>query len=271
MMLGGFDGLHFGHKKLLSVAKSFSLPVGIMTITGGKAEENIFTVEERRQIFSKADIDFVLELPFAEIKDLTPDAFSTMLVKEFASKRFVCGEDFRFGKMAGGTPETLKQATHVPVEVVDLEKIDGEKVSTYTIKQALRVGDIAKANRLLDSHFFIMGEVIEDRKVGRSLGFPTANIVYPDNKFSIQQGVYETQVVIDGKAYKGITNYGARPTFDNRRVITETYLHGFDGDLYGQILTVELVRYLRPIEKFDSVETLVKQLQTDIRRITEND
>lgn len=270
-MLGGFDGLHYGHKKLLSVAKSFRLPVGIMTIVGGKAEKNIYTVEERRQIFTQAGIDFVFELPFSEIKDLTPEEFSKTLMDGFSPKRFVCGEDFRFGKKAEGTPEILKRATRVPVEIVELEKIDGQKVSTYTIKQSLQAGDIAKANRLLDSRFFVTGEVVEDRKVGRTLGFPTANILYSEDKFPIKQGVYETQTQIDGKVYKGITNYGARPTFDDGRVITETYLCGFDGDLYNKTLTVEFVRFLRPIQKFEKVEALVQQLQADVRRITEND
>ncbi len=270
-MLGGFDGLHFGHKKLLSVAKSFGLPVGIMTIVGGKAEKNIYTVEERRQIFAHAGIDFVFELPFEEIKDLTPDEFASMLVKEFAPVRFICGEDFRFGKKAEGTPEILKGATRVPVEVVKLEKIDGKKVSTYTVKQALREGDIVTANRLLDGKFFLTGEVVEDRKVGRTLGFPTANVNYLENKFPMKQGVYETQTRVDGKIYKGITNYGARPTFEDGRVVTETYLYGFDGDLYGKNLKVEFLRFLRPIQKFESAEALSAQLQADIRRITEND
>jgi riboflavin kinase/FMN adenylyltransferase len=107
--------------------------------------------------------------------------------------------------------------------------------------------------------------------VGRTIGFPTANILYPQDKFPLKQGVYETRVAVDGKTYKGITNYGARPTFDNDRIITETYLDGFNGDLYGKVLKVEFVRYLRDITRFDSVETLKNQLTKDIERVRKDD
>ena len=113
--------------------------------------------------------------------------------------------------------------------------------------------------------------MFKDRGVGKTIGFPTANIRYPKDKFPIKKGVYQTCVCIDGKAYNGITNFGARPTFDDSTVVTETYLDGFSGDLYGKTLEVQFKRFLREIKKFDSVEELQRQLQTDIRRVREND
>ena len=270
MLLGGFDGLHAGHRLLLSRAKESDFPVGVMTIIGCK-EESIFTFQEREEIFKNAGVDFVFELPFEEIKDMSPEAFLQKLTDEFNPKLFICGEDFRFGAKAKGTPEMIKQATHVRVEVLPLLEMDGEKVSSRQIKSLLSQGEIGKANQMLSSPFFLMGEVVKDRQIGRTIDFPTANIAYPIGKFPLKKGVYETCVLLNGKTYKGITNYGARPTFNNETITTETYLDGFDGDLYGKILTVQFIKYLRDVKKFDSVEDLKEQLQKDIRRVRDND
>lgn len=271
MLLGGFDGLHAGHKTLVEKARGFRLPIGIMTIIGGKEERGLFTLCEREDIFSRAGLDFVLELPFAEIKDLSPQAFALLLMKECNPVAFVCGDDFRFGKNASGTPEALKRAGQVRVEAEKLLMINGEKVSSSKIKAHLCKGEIEQANELLGEAFFLMGEVVKDRGVGKTLGFPTANVVYPKEKYPLKYGVYETRVCINGKEYKGITNYGNRPTFENDRVITETYMDGFDGNLYGKPLKIGFTRYLRAIEKFENAEALVAQLREDIRRVREND
>jgi len=159
----------------------------------------------------------------------------------------------------------------VRVETISLVEMDGEKVSSTQVKTLLAQGEVEKAEKWLSHPFFLMGEVYADRKVGRTLGFPTANIRYPKGKFPLARGVYETRVTLDGKMYKGITNYGARPTFADETVVTETYLDGFDGDLYGQALKVEFIKKLRDIRKFDNAEALKKQLEEDIGRVRTND
>ena len=113
----------------------------------------------------------------------------------------------------------------------------------------------------------MIGEVFKDRQVGRTIGFPTANVLYPQEKFPLKKGVYETKVEYNGVVYKGITNYGARPTFGNENVLTETYLDGFGGDLYGETLKIRFVRFLREIQKFESVELLKQQLEKDIKKV----
>lgn len=271
MLLGGFDGLHVGHKQLVARAKAYRLPIGIMTIFHGKSEQGLFTSFERERIFKNAGIDFVIELPFADIKNLSPEEFIQLLMSKCNVKAFVCGDDFRFGKNAVGNAESIKRAVQVCVEVVDLVQIDGEKASATTVKKHLQNGDVETANRILGEAFFLIGKVVKDRGVGKTLGFPTANILYPTDKFPLKQGVYETRVCIDGKAYKAITNYGARPTFEENTVLTETYLDGFDGNLYGQTLQIYFVRFLRENQKFDSVEKLKNQLQKDIKGVREND
>jgi riboflavin kinase/FMN adenylyltransferase len=145
--------------------------------------------------------------------------------------------------------------------------MDGEKVSSSHIKTLLGLGRIEAANKRLAHGFFLLGEVYEDRKIGRTMGFPTANIRYPKGKYPLKKGVYETRVTVDGKTYKGITNYGARPTFDDSTVVTETHLDGFCGELYGKKLKIEFLRYIRDIQKFENVEKLKEQLQKDVRQV----
>ena len=271
MLLGGFDGLHVGHKQLVARAKTYNLPIGIMTIFRGKSEQGLFTFLERERIFLQAGIDFVIELPFEQIKDLSPEQFIKLLMTECNVKAFICGDDFRFGKNAAGNAETIKRAVQVCIETVNLVQINGEKASSTVVKKYLKDGNVQAANDILGEEFFLIGEVIKDRGVGKTIGFPTANILYPTDKFPLKQGVYETRVCIDGKAYKAITNYGARPTFDENTVRTETYIDGFDGDLYGQTLQIFFVKFLRENQKFESVEALKKQLQTDIKGVRKND
>ena len=271
MLLGGFDGLHVGHQKLLSRAKESGLPIGIMSIVGGKEEKNLFTFREREEIFKAEGVDFVFELPFLEIKDFSPEEFIRLLLKEFSPKLFICGEDFRFGTKAIGTPKTLKESTHVSVDVQSLVEINGTKISSTYIKNLLKNGEIEKANALLSEPFFLIGEVFSDRKIGRTIGFPTANVTYATDKYPLKLGVYATRVEIDGITYKGITNYGARPTFGNQTVLTETHLDGYDGDLYGKEIKIQFIRFLREVQKFDDVQALKAQLKKDIRRVREDD
>lgn len=259
--------MHVGHRRLLQKAQASGLPVGLMTIVGGKQENALFTLSEREKIFKDAGVDFAFELEFSEIKDLTPQAFLDLLLREFDPKLFVCGEDFRFGAGAKGTPDFLKAHTQVCVETLPLVEMDGVKVSSSHIKALLLGGEIERANARLGHPFFLMGKVVEDRKVGRTIGFPTANIFYPQEKYPLKQGVYETLTEVDGRAYKGITNFGARPTFGDDVVMTETHLIGFNGDLYGRELSVQFTRYLRDIQKFDSAEKLKEQLTKDIRQV----
>lgn len=271
MLLGGFDGLHAGHKMLVERARQYALPIGAMTIVGGKKGESLFTQEERVAMFQSVGVNFLFELPFAEIKDYSPETFANLLEEKFSPKAFICGDDFRFGKQAQGSAETLKQISKVHVEIVDLLQKNGEKVSSTTVKKYLSEGDIQTVNELLGERFFLLGEVVKDRQVGKTLGFPTANIAYPIGKIPLKKGVYETCAYIDGKRYKGITNYGARPTFDDNNVWTETYFDGYNGDLYGRKLRLEFTRFLREIVKFDSVEGLITQLKNDLAEVRAND
>jgi riboflavin kinase/FMN adenylyltransferase len=123
----------------------------------------------------------------------------------------------------------------------------------------------------LGERFFLLGKVEKDRQVGRTLGFPTANIAYPQRKFALKKGVYETRVCVDGKEYRGVTNYGTRPTFNDDTITTETHLISYTGSLYGQKLRIRFVRWLRGVRRFSSELELIEQLKKDVKEVTEND
>jgi riboflavin kinase/FMN adenylyltransferase len=264
--LGGFDGAHIGHKILIERAKATKRTVGMMTISGGKEGKSLFTDEEKESIFRALGVDFVLALEFDKIKGLTPEEFILYLEKECDAKAFVCGEDFRFGRGATGSPLTVKEMGRT-VFVENILYDGGEKVGATLIKRCLESGEIEKANALLGFEFFLDGEVVKDRGVGRKIGFPTANIFYPETKFPIRKGVYETRVFIDGKEYKGITNYGTRPTFNDELLTTETHLISYTGTLYGKKLRVRFVRRLRDVQRFESEKRLIEQLEKDVKDV----
>lgn len=261
-MLGGFDGMHLGHRRLLARAKGLGKSVGVSVIVGNKGKP-LYTETERERLFASLGVSVLVDFPFEEICKLSPEEFIEFIKKELAPSAYVCGEDFRFGYGAKGDGETLKERSAVPVFVEPLLYLNGEKVGTGKIKALLADGKIEEANTLLGEPFFLVGKVERGRQVGNEIGFPTANILYPTEKFPIKEGVYQTLAVVDGKEYKGITNFGARPTFGNDEVWTETHILDFSGDLYGKTLMLSFVRYLREVKKFESVEALQKQLTED--------
>ena len=269
-VLGGFDGAHIGHKLLIECAKHTGHTVVMMTILGGKAGKSLFTDEEKESVFRSLGVDFVLALRFEEIKDLSPEEFIVYLEKECGANSFVCGADFRFGKDAQGSPKTLEEMGKA-VFVQDILYDGEEKVGATLIKNCLETGDIERANKLLGFEFFLDGEVVKDRGVGRTIGFPTANILYPSDKFPLKKGVYETRIFVDGKEYKGITNYGARPTFNDETITTETHLISYTGSLYGKKLRVRFVRWLRGVRRFSSEADLKTQLEKDKKEVEKND
>ena len=266
LLMGGFDGLHTGHRALLKAAKDAGLPVCITTILGLKSGA-LFTKEERKYIFKQAGIDDVFEYSFTEeFKNLSAEGFLEMLFQKIRAKAVFCGEDFRFGQGALGTPELLKKLAPCPVTVLPLLEKEGEKVSVTLIKRLLQAGDIHAVNELLGS-YFMQGRVERGRQVGRTYGFPTLNLSVPEEKLLPPDGGYGGFVVTPKGTYQSIINIGSRPTFDVTERKLEAHLLDFSGDLYGAIVRVSLTSFLRPIERFSSKEMLKEQLQRDIRQV----
>lgn len=267
LLLGGFDGLHVGHASLLKAAKETGLPVAITSIGGVKKGGDLFTREERRVVFREAGVRYALEFDFTEeLRATSAEQFIENILERVNAKALFCGEDFRFGKGAAGTPELLKEIAPCPVTVLPLTLVNGEKAAVSHIKELLASGKIQEANALC-SGFFLQGEVEHGRQVGRTYGFPTLNLTYPDGKFPMKEGVYGGTVKTPVGEFSSIIHFGARPTFGVSERKVEAYLKGFSGDLYGATVRLCPKRFLREICKFSSREELELQLQKDLKYI----
>lgn len=267
LLLGGFDGFHVGHRTLLNEAKKSGLAVGLTSFSGCKGGE-VFSFEERELIFRREGFAFADERRFDEsFRNTSAEDFIADLFKKFPIKALYCGEDFRFGKGAKGDAELLKKLAPCPVTVLPLKRENGQKVSASRMKELLSEGKISEVNALLGYGYFMRGVVEEGRRVGRTLGFPTANLALPADKFLMKEGVYAGSAETPQGVFPAILNLGARPTFGVEEKKLEAYLKGFSGDLYGCATCVYPAEYLRPIRKFSSKEELIRQLERDKARL----
>ncbi len=286
LVLGGFDGLHLGHRALLLRAKEAGLPVGITTIFGGKGKA-LFTRSEREFLFARAGVAFAYEMKFTEkMRSTSAEDFIREIFSKIAAKKVVCGEDFRFGRDALGTADHLKRLAPCPVEVVPAvssdwmhtktEGIPLGKISTTACKKYLASGELPLLNACLQttdfygSAYFLQGTVEHGRQVGRTYGFPTLNLSVPSEKLLPPDGVYGGLCATPEGNFPTIINIGARPTFDVVERKVEAYLDGFSGDLYGASVRIYPVEFYRGIRKFADAEALKFQLQEDIQRLRDD-
>lgn len=275
LVLGCFDAIHNGHRELLKKAKLQAkingLDLGVMTFINGKSESQVFTLEERIAILEQYNVKFVLAIDYNEqFKATKPAEFLSVLEDKLNVKAYMSGKDFRFGAGAKGKSSTLKSYAedeengvwYMPVKEITFEN---EKISTTQIRGLIEEGNVSKAATLLGANFSVKGVVVNGCGRGKEiLGYPTVNIAYPEQKTRLKQGVYKIYANVAGVQYTGITNFGTQPTFDSDRVILETYISGFDGDIYGSEITIEFIDYIRDIQKFDGVEQLAEQIKKDL-------
>ena len=263
LLLGGFDGFHQGHGELLKAAKETGLPVGLTALSGGKGGE-LFPLPEREEIFRALGFCFADEHVLTqEFKNTSPEDFLKDLFSRIPVKAVFCGEDFRFGKNASGTPELLKALAPCPVHILPLKAEHGEKIAVSRIKGYLSAGDVEQANELLLYPYFVEGSAEHGRAVGRTYGFPTANLTLPKGKFPLKEGVYAARACVKGGEWPSIVNFGPCPTFGVEDRKTEAHLIGFQGNLYGEKVTLFPETFLRPIQKFDGKDALERQLERD--------
>ena len=277
LTLGKFDGLHMGHKEILdhvALKKSSGLKSVIFTFdippsaaTDGNRVFQLTTLSEKELCFSNVGIDYFYECPFTDdIRTMSPQDFIKLCVNKFHVKCFVVGTDCKFGyKRAGDYNMLCDFSSKLGYEVVVVEKIqyEGRDISSTFIREEITKGNIEKANTLLGYPFFIMGEVVYGQSLGHTIGFPTINLIPPDDKLLPPYGVYASRTVIGDEVYDGVTNIGMRPTVGGNSVSVETNLFDFDEDVYGKEVCVRLFSYLRPERKFASIDELTSAIKDD--------
>lgn len=271
--LGLFDGVHLGHRRVLSsTLGSEGLVSCVLSFGEGAASLKTDAVklcsdEHTAALFEAIGIEEWFQADFAAYRDLSPQGFvEQVLVCQLGAKRVCCGFNFRFGKGGAGDAallQTLCEA-HGIETVIAQALVDGEApVSSDRIRRLIEAGDVPTASRLLGHPFVIDSPVSHGQALGRVLGSPTANQILPERFVRPRFGVYMSTAVIDGKTYYGVTNIGMRPTVGADAPLAETWFDGFSGNLYDCPLQVVLTRFLREEKRFASVEELKAQILAD--------
>jgi len=285
LALGNFDGFHLGHQAVVGRAVQRGAherrPVIVATFDPHPVRHfrpetppfRLTTLDQRQRMFAHAGADAMLVFNFgAALASTTAEDFvSELLANHLGAAGVVTGEDFTFGKGRGGNAEVLRVlgASHeIAAETVEAVLLDGVRISSGRIREALQAGDPGAATKMLTRPFAIEGTVIHGDKRGRELGWPTANLEL-GNYLRARYGIYAVRVTLDanredgGCEYAGVASLGIRPTFDPPRELLEAVLFDFEGDLYGRTIEVALLHYLRPEMKFESVEALKAQMDED--------
>lgn len=271
--LGTFDGLHIGHKKVLTAdTGDFDKKIALMFKAHpqkklcGKVPGELITAAKRERLLNLWGLTPEY-IDFESISELSPEEFvENILMNKYGATSLCCGFNYRFGKNAVGDVALLKEIClekGVALTVCDEVDFDGVAVSSTRIREALRSGDIRLANKMLGRYFSYDFEVVHGDARGRILGSPTINQFFTDGFTVPQYGVYASFAVIDEKKYAAVTDIGVRPTIGNSEKRSETNIIGYDGDLYGKHTEVCLVEKLRDEMSFNSLEELGKQISKD--------
>ena len=279
--IGNFDGVHRGHQAVLGTARDIAAaekrPLICLTFEPhprtvfdpGHPVPRLTPAPIRARLIAALGFDAVVEQDFTRsFAGMEPEDFvRAVLVERLGAAHVVAGFDFHYGRKRGGTPQTLMSAgerhgfgaTLVPART----DAGGETISSSRIRGLLEAGDVTRAAQLLNYRWTIGGGVQQGQQLGRTLGYPTANIsLVPETMLKF--GIYAVRLRrADGTLHDGVASFGRRPTFDNGAALFETFLFDFSGDLYGETITVSLFGFLRGEEKFDGVEALIAQMDRD--------
>ena len=285
LAIGNFDGLHLGHQKIIDeLIKNSKIKNCTSAILSFKPHPRqffskeyynfqIISEEEKIYLLNKQGIDHYFSLRFDKnIASLSPkDFISKILIKQLNSKHLVVGYDFKFGKDRKGNSSLLQELSKVygfDLNIIQpiTSNYNSEIYSSSQIREAIRNGDMEKANLFLGRNWLMQGTIIEGGKRAGAMNFPTANII-PGELIRPKKGVYAIRAKYIDKWINGIANFGERPTVDGKKLLLEAHLFEFNQNIYGKELTVEFLTFIREEKKFDNFALLTKQIQKDIQLV----
>ena len=279
VMIGKFDGLHLGHRALISAMKEQSeeLSKVIMSfVMNGSGTKEILNEREKIALCEELGLDAYMHVEFDDkIRNMSPESFvSECLHKKLNAKAVYVGSNFRFGKNRAGDTDMLKKLCGefgIKVVVIPGITVHGIPVSATEIRKRICSGDMREASELLGMPYFVSGTVIKGRQLGRTMKFPTLNLMPEKEKILPPNGVYMTETVINGQKFPSITNVGTKPSVtDEMTVFAETHLLHFPKEEepgYGSEIRVEFLDFIRPERKFGSIEELYMQIEQDVRQV----
>lgn len=276
--LGYFDGVHIGHRAVIKSAVDFAkknnTKSAVITFSDhpycyfkGVCPKYILTREEREKRIASLGIDYLYELNFEDFAHLTAKEYlNNILINHFHPISISTGWNHNFGKNKSGNVNFLEeQAKNYNYKYFKIppQKINNEIISSTKIRKLLSEGNIEKANLMLGQNFSIEGEIVKGNQIGRTIGFRTANLVYPPELIELPYGVY----AVDTTYGKGIANFGIRPTINGSHTSLEAHILNFEKDIYGEIINVNFNKMIRTEKKFPSLDALKKQINLDIKSI----
>ncbi len=281
LAFGNFDGVHKGHQHLLNFAKEYAanngLLFGVYTFVDSPKFQNpyhsVLSVMQERLSLINASVkpDFVYLEKFKDVRQLSPELFIEYIVEKFDVVCAFCGDNFSFGSCASGKANDLEELMGkkgLTAKIVPTMKIDDRTVSSTYIKELIQNGFAEKAAVLLGKPYGFTSKVVHGAHLGHKLGFPTVNQIIPHEKAAPKYGVYSTLVIVDGKEYMGVTNFGIKPTVsdDFSSPVAETYILDFDGNVYDKCIEVLFCRFLRDEKKFSDLDELIENIKLNVEQ-----
>lgn len=278
--IGKFDGIHIGHRRLLDeilayrkeglAACVFTFEPAPAVLFGLSDGKELTTREEKRLLFERMGVDILIEFPLtAETAAMSPRRFAAEVLAKQMNVRFLAaGSDLSFGAKGAGNAALLKElGTELGFAVKTIDKVclENREVSSTYVRSQVEAGNMRAVEQLLGMPYLVEGQVVRGNQIGRTLGFPTVNILPDRSKLLPPNGVYFSQVRYHNKMYSAISNVGCKPTVTDERIMgVESYLYDFDETIYGEEIEVYLSEFRRPERKFDGIEALRRQLEEDI-------
>lgn len=284
VVFGNFDGVHKGHQMLINEALYKETLLGFETafftfephpmsvVTGRKSTDIVFTPEEKQGVVREMGIDHYIEYPFTmEVAGTAPEVFVEEVINnQLHAKIVIVGEDYRFGKKRAGDVKLLKELGEKDgFEVIAFPKLcKGDRVYSSTwLREVLKKGDMETFDDLSGRPFRVSGIVEHGRALGRTIGFPTANVFTPDYKLLPPRGVYASYTTVKGIRYRSITNVGWKPDTDEQEMVVETFILDFDEMIYGEEILIEIVHFIRGEEKLESMGHLKRLIEGDLIKL----